>query len=109
VERERAAIFEQAHREIEAVTGEMNALVARTDSRVNAVVSDTDERMNALVAQTDARAGALVDRLLVGIALVGAVLILLAAGAVWLVRRAERKPPGSAGRAVRGGEAYAAR
>ncbi len=94
MDRERAAIFAQITSEREAITAEANALVAQTDSRVNALVDQTDARVNALVDQTDARARALIDHLLVGAALVGALLILLAACAIWILRHAARKPPG---------------
>jgi hypothetical protein len=99
IDRERAAIFAQVSRERTAIGAELNGLVADTDARLDALVSRTDARVNALVGQTDARARAVIDHLLVGAALVGTFLIVVAAVATWLVRRSA--PPGrSAGSAT---------
>jgi hypothetical protein len=49
--------------------------------------------LRRLLDETDARGRALVDRALVGGALVGLALILVATGAFWIVRRATHTPP----------------
>jgi hypothetical protein len=92
MDRERTEIFAQLTRQRRAIDAQLNELLAETDVRVDALLSETDARVNALVAQADARARAVVDRLLVGVALVGALLIFLAAIATWAVRRSTPGP-----------------
>lgn len=112
VARERAAMFAGIAGERAAVTADAQRLLAEADEKARALTSEVDrtrrevfaeiadERtaitadVDRLLDQADARARALVDRVLVGVGLVGALLIVVAACAVWLVRRASRTRPG---------------
>lgn len=88
--RERAEAFSQLARERQVIDAALNALVDRTRAETDAVVDRADARAQAIVDRADARASALLDRadarmranvdhLLVGLALVGAALIVLRA------------------------------
>jgi hypothetical protein len=104
IDRERERAFAQVADERAAIFAEVDRLratvlddVARERTQIFAQVASeratilTEARQ--LLDRANVSAGALAKRVVLGMGLVGAALVLLAALAVWLVRLASRRPP----------------
>lgn len=93
-----AALVDEAADDLAAERRAFTADLTRQSEEALARLASEREALtdqgNALLARADARARAVVDRLLAGLAILGVALILLVACAIWILRRAPRKPPG---------------